>query len=82
MEVKIDVNQQQISRGDIVRYAGRNCIVVEERFTPSCMPINLETGVVIEGYSNIVELRKVRDITLLAKLDEVVLNKKKQEVPF
>lgn len=82
MKVNIEREEREINRGDIVHYAGRNCIVAEEMFTPSCMLINLETGVVIERYSNIDELRKAHEITLLAKSDEVVLNKKEQEVPF
>lgn len=82
MEIKIDVKQQRINIGDIVYYAGRNCIVAEEILTSSCMLINLETGVVIEKCINIIELRELHGITLLAKSDEVVLSKKKQEVLF
>ena len=82
MEFKIDIKQQHISRGDIVIYDGKKCLVCEELYSPEILLVDLDTGLELRRYGTIEVLINSGEILLIAKNDDVLLCLNSQEVPF
>lgn len=82
MKVDLSKDSRTIDKGDIVYYSCHNCLVAEELYSSRCVLINLNTGVIIERVEDINSVRSLSGIRLLAKCDEVILQKYSQEVPF